>query len=95
MKVAYVPIRTCLGCGQQKEKGELDRIVIKDRVLVIDEAQIMPGRGAYLCSRRACADLLLKKKGRLSHALRVAVPCDREKGFLQGLFYSRGTEAGR
>jgi hypothetical protein len=91
MKIAHVPIRTCLGCGQRKEKGELARIVIKNSVLAIDEAQSMQGRGAYLCSRRACADLLLKKKGRLSHALRVALSCDGEKGFLQGLFYSRGT----
>jgi predicted RNA-binding protein YlxR (DUF448 family) len=70
------------------------RIAIKDRVLMIDEAKSMPGRGAYLCPRPECAALLLKKKGRLSHALRIALPPDMEKGFVTRLFDGRGTAEG-
>lgn len=92
MTIGHVPIRTCLGCGRRREKGGLMRIAIKDGVLMIDEAKRLPGRGAYLCPRRECADLLLKKKGRLSHALHAAVSRDTEKGFLQGLLYGWGTE---
>jgi predicted RNA-binding protein YlxR (DUF448 family) len=70
----------------------LVRIVVKDGALMVDEDGRLPGRGAYLCHRGVCAGRLLKKRGRLSHALRAAVPRDREEGFLQGLLHVRGTE---
>jgi predicted RNA-binding protein YlxR (DUF448 family) len=73
----------------------LVRIVIKDRSLTTDKDKRLPGRGAYLCPRRECADLLLKKKGRFSHALRAALLRDEEKVFLQGLLFGGGTEEER
>lgn len=92
MTANHVPIRTCLGCGQRRQKGELVRIVIKDGALLVDADMRFPGRGGYLCPRRDCVSLLLKKRGRLSHALRAALPRDREEGFLRGLLHVRGNE---
>jgi predicted RNA-binding protein YlxR (DUF448 family) len=85
MKTTHVPIRTCLGCGQQRPKRELVRIAVMDRVLTIDEGARLPGRGAYLCRRQECVSRLLKKKGRISHALRASLPHDVEEGFLRGI----------
>jgi predicted RNA-binding protein YlxR (DUF448 family) len=92
MTANHVPIRTCLGCGQRRPKDALMRIVIKDSALVVDTRLSFAGRGAYLCPDRACINLLLKKKGRLSHALRAAVPRGVEEGFLQGQLHARGNE---
>jgi predicted RNA-binding protein YlxR (DUF448 family) len=63
------------------------RIVIKDGALMVDAQGGLPGRGAYLCPRTDCVDLLLKKRGRLSSALRASVPRDAEERFLQGLLH--------
>jgi predicted RNA-binding protein YlxR (DUF448 family) len=87
-----VPIRTCLGCGQQRPKGELVRIAVKDRVLTIDKGARLPGRGAYLCPRQGCVSRLLKKRGRLSHALRASLPREKEEGFLRSLWQAWGGE---
>ncbi|MCJ7664075.1 MAG: YlxR family protein [Desulfobacterales bacterium] len=92
MRTNYVPVRTCLGCGQQRPKKELVRIVIKDGGLMVDEKARLPGRGAYLCPRGGCVNLLLKKKGRLSYSLRASLPRDEEEGFLRGIARARGEE---
>jgi predicted RNA-binding protein YlxR (DUF448 family) len=92
MKSTHVPMRTCLGCAQRKGKEDLVRIVMKDGTLMVDAGGRLPGRGAYLCHRSACVQALLKKRGRLSYALRVSLPRDVEEEFLRGLLQSRGKE---
>ena len=66
-------------------KKGLVRIVLKDGALLIDERGGLPGRGAYLCPQGECVSRLLKKRGRLSHALRVSVPGPVEEDFLRGI----------
>ncbi len=85
MRIKHVPMRTCLGCGQKRHKGDLVRIVIEDMRLVVDEGKKLPGRGAYLCPQAGCISSLLRKKGRLSYALRVSLPREAEESFLRGL----------
>ena len=85
MRTLHVPIRTCLGCGHQRPKKGLVRIVLKDGALLIDERGGLPGRGAYLCPQGECVNRLLKKRGRLSHALRGSVPGPVEEDFLRGI----------
>ncbi len=87
-----MPIRTCLGCGHKRPRKELKRIVLKDGALIMDEKSRLPGRGAYLCPGKKCVDLLLKKRGRLSHALRASVPGHVEEGFLRGIAQAWGGE---
>lgn len=58
------PQRSCLGCREVKEKGELLRFVLApDRTLVPDLRSRLPGRGGYTCFKRSCLDAALAKKG--------------------------------
>lgn len=56
------PTRTCLGCRQRAEKGELVRIVARDKRLVSDPAQRLPGRGAYLHPGADCLAKAVKRR---------------------------------
>ena len=56
--------RKCVGCGKARHKSELLRIVNqKNNVPVIDFKQIKPGRGAYICPDKECAQLTEKING--------------------------------
>ena len=54
--------RKCIGCGNISDKDKLYRIVISDGEPVIDEKQIMPGRGCYLCKNEICIEKAIKRK---------------------------------
>jgi predicted RNA-binding protein YlxR (DUF448 family) len=48
-------MRTCVVCRQIRPKRELKRIVHSEgQGVSLDPAGKAPGRGAYLCDRRAC-----------------------------------------
>ena len=65
------PERSCVGCGERKEKKDLLRIVRgNDGELIPDESGKLPGRGAYLCRKAGCA-ALAKKKRAFHRALRA------------------------
>ncbi len=62
--------RTCCVCRATDEKSRLVRLVVRERALVIDDDQSMPGRGAYVHLAIEC----LSKMGqaqRWERALRV------------------------
>lgn len=60
---AAAPQRSCLGCREVKEKGELLRFVLApDRLLVPDLLGKLPGRGAYTCLRAACLRAAVAKR---------------------------------
>jgi predicted RNA-binding protein YlxR (DUF448 family) len=69
------------------------RITTKDGQLVADTQLRFQGRGAYVCPRPNCITLLLKKRGRLAHALRTTLPRDAETIFLRTLAPMTGSEA--
>ena len=69
------------------------RITIKDGQLTADTRLRFQGRGAYVCPCPSCVNLLLKKRGRLAHALRTQLPRDAEAGFLRTLAPVTGNEA--
>lgn len=70
------PLRTCVACRQTREKKDLIRLVSTNNDgAEIDMIGKQPGRGAYLCPRRACWELALKKN-RLEHALRTKLRDD-------------------
>ena len=65
------PTRTCIGCRGRSSKSELVRLVSDDsRVLVVDDRQVEPGRGAYLHRSAACADFAVRRRA-VARALRV------------------------
>ena len=58
-----VPMRMCAGCGEQKPKRELIRVVRSPEGEVsMDATGKKPGRGAYLCRDAACLARALKQK---------------------------------
>lgn len=65
--------RTCVGCQQVHPKAQLIRLVCGPTGQVLADIHgKLPGRGAYLCPRRSCAEQALKKM-RLREAFRHEV----------------------
>lgn len=64
------PQRTCVGCRDKGDKGELLRFVRSDGLLWDPEA-VLPGRGAYLHPRQDCLDRAERSKA-FTRALRLA-----------------------
>ena len=65
------PIRTCVGCREQRPQAELIRCVIDvDGVVHIDRCA--PGRGAWLCGS-GCLEPAIRRKA-FDRAWRLAVP---------------------
>jgi uncharacterized protein len=63
------PVRTCVGCRERADKGELIRIVWRGG-LVVDERQIEPGRGIYLHHDRRCLEAATRRRA-FGRALRL------------------------
>lgn len=57
------PARTCIACGEQKEKRELLRIVrTPEGNIETDLTGKKNGRGAYICKSEECLNKLIKTK---------------------------------
>ena len=70
------PQRTCIACRQVKEKKDLVRLLTtEDGTAEIDVLGRKPGRGAYLCPRKTCWEVALRKN-RLDYALRTRLRDD-------------------
>ena len=68
MKQKKIPQRTCNGCGAQKPKKELVRVVRSPEGEVsLDLIGKKPGRGAYICRNIEC----LKKARKTKRLARV------------------------
>jgi predicted RNA-binding protein YlxR (DUF448 family) len=79
VKCKSLPQRTCIACRQVKEKKDLVRLVSTENgVAEIDVFGKKPGRGAYLCPRRTCWELALRKN-RLDYALRTRLRDDNRQ----------------
>ena len=69
-----IPLRRCAGCGEQKPKGELIRVVRRpDGTVALDATGRQNGRGAYLCPKKACL-AKARRSGRIARGLSVSVP---------------------
>ena len=68
--------RTCIGCGNIRDKKTMIRIV-KDPQGAIraDETGRANGRGAYICLNEECLDKAVKKQG-LNRAFKMQVSKD-------------------
>ena len=56
--------RTCIGCGEIKEKKDLIRVVKNnENEIFVDKTGRANGRGAYICDNVECFKLARKNKG--------------------------------
>ncbi|MCC7288819.1 DUF448 domain-containing protein [bacterium] len=55
VRATHIPTRTCRVCRRQAPKAELERWVIRDQELVLDNDKKLPGRGFYSC-RSGCSN---------------------------------------
>ncbi len=83
-KQRHVPLRRCVACGTQSPQRELVRITRtpSGEVLIDQEGNKTPGRGAYLCRSLTCWDHALKKS-KLDRALRETIPVESTKALRQ------------
>lgn len=74
MKQKKIPQRTCNGCGAQKPKKELVRVVRSpEGEISLDLIGKKPGRGAYICRDIECLKKARKTK-RLARVLECEIP---------------------
>ncbi|MFN3421406.1 MAG: YlxR family protein [Armatimonadota bacterium] len=65
--------RLCLGCRKLRDKRSLVRIAsFRDGRVIIDEAQKLSGRGAYVCPFADCVIAAVKKRS-LAHGFRQPI----------------------
>lgn len=74
MKQKKIPKRRCNGCGEQKPKKELIRVVRSpEGEISLDLHGKKPGRGAYVCPNPECLQKARKAK-RLERVFECAIP---------------------
>lgn len=71
------PVRMCVGCRARDARSALLRVVNRDRVLVVDEKAVLPGRGAWVHPRRECLETAIGRRAFI-RALRVSAPVDTQ-----------------
>ncbi len=76
--------RTCVGCREVAPKGELVRFVIQQGQLVIDRAQRLPGRGAYLHPSANCVQAA-QRSGGFARSFRRRIDPAQVAGVIEGL----------
>ncbi len=54
--------RRCVACRTSKQQDEMLRIAKINGKFIIDEANKLGGRGAYICKNKQCLSLAIKKK---------------------------------
>ena len=69
-----IPIRTCIGCGMEKPKKELIRVVRSpEGGISLDFRGKANGRGAYVCPDPGCLKKAIRARA-LERAFGVAIP---------------------
>lgn len=76
-RVRRQPQRTCVGCRTTRAKREMVRIgYTAEGKIQIDPIGKGPGRGAYICPKRACWEQALRGN-RLAQALRTTLTAEQ------------------
>ena len=84
-KQQQIPMRTCIGCGTEKPKKELVRVVRDpEGQLSVDLTGKKNGRGAYICHDTEC--LKKAKKGRrLEKTFSMQIPDEVYDELMRGI----------
>jgi predicted RNA-binding protein YlxR (DUF448 family) len=70
------PTRTCIGCGEARDKRDLVRLVrTTEGDVEVDSTGKANGRGAYVCRNDECFEAAVSRK-RVSSALKTNVKDD-------------------
>lgn len=65
------PMRKCIACNTSYPQDELIRFTLQDGQIIRDKEIKNNGRGVYLCSKKECFDIAVKKKS-FNRAFRTA-----------------------
>ncbi len=69
-----VPMRQCIGCGEQKNKKDLIRVLkTQEDTFLLDATGKQNGRGAYICPSKECFAKAVKSKG-LERSFKTSIP---------------------
>ena len=69
-----IPLRVCIGCGQEKDKREMLRVIRdSDNQISLDVTGKKNGRGAYVCKNGECLKKAISTKG-LEKSLKTQIP---------------------
>lgn len=64
--VSHKPVRLCIGCRRREVTANLVRIAYDrtsdSRLLVMDECNVLPGRGAWVHREPGCLSTALQKR---------------------------------
>lgn len=72
--VRKIPLRQCIGCGEQKNKKELIRVLkTKEDEFLLDLTGKQNGRGAYICPSAECFRKAVKSRG-LERSFKMSIP---------------------
>lgn len=83
----HIPQRTCIACRQVRPKRELIRVVrTPEGHIELDPTSKKSGRGAYVCARRSCWDIALKK-GKLEHEFETKLS-EQDRAALESYYAS-------
>lgn len=72
IKIKKTPLRTCIGCGEKKDKQLLARVV-RGETIALDITGKKNGRGAYICKNMECLERAIKTKG-LDRSFKESIP---------------------
>ncbi len=73
-RIKKVPMRTCVGCGANKPKKDLVRVIrTSEGEITLDLTGRANGRGAYLCRNVECLKRALKTKS-IARSLKEPIP---------------------
>ena len=78
----YTPERTCVGCRQTKGKRDLQRLVCYGQLVEVDLKGKKPGRGIYICPKKACWDAAFKNN-RIEFGLRTKLSAENRQSLLE------------
>lgn len=78
----HVPQRTCIVCGEKRDKRSLTRVVRTAEGLQVDPTGKLEGRGAYLCEQGSCWERAITGSA-LSRALRMTLTDEDRKRLQQ------------
>lgn len=72
--VKKIPQRMCVGCGENKEKREMMRVIkTPEDQIILDDTGRKNGRGAYICKSAECLKKAIKNKG-LERSFKMQIP---------------------